>query len=246
MAVDERAKLDDIFFKAMGKKPPKFVSATEEPDFLPPPYTGLDLTRIPATPDILILEGFGLKMFLLSGKAFHPSYMSYGRALKMFGTPKYPGEPYEGPRTEREYREKNCSPTKSILEDGVDPWEFIRGFAEHIPMITAQYVELVRAKENGTSVHGYIGWPAVEGLDFDGFVNWVKRCTDIDPDFLTKTVPAWQRAEDAPKERLVRRLTDATALLNFTDAQLGFPPATEYYRGESLLEIDKRRLGLKD
>lgn len=219
--------------------------------------------------------------------------MSHGRALQMFGKPKDPGEDppkhsaadsgqfddelpvlmsnasllSEGLKTEREYRDKHCSLTKSILKEGADPWKSIfaeKRFAHYLPMMAEQYVELVRVKEIAMSkkdvtikkdatpkedeasnedeaskgdetskegekskegetpnedetskeddgpseedtplVHGYTGWPAVEGLDLEGFMNWVKRCIEIDHDFYS-TVPAWQKAINARTSRLER------------------------------------------
>ncbi|KAI6800539.1 hypothetical protein KC361_g2354 [Hortaea werneckii] len=76
-------------------------------------FEGLDRSKIPATPDSLISEGVGLETYLFAarnlgprvegvatprlpttavGEKFTPTFMSTGRAIKMFGLPEDPGD----------------------------------------------------------------------------------------------------------------------------------------------------------
>ncbi|KAI7159130.1 hypothetical protein KC349_g4433 [Hortaea werneckii] len=82
-------------------------------------FEGLDRSRIPATPDVLVGKGLGLQTYLTSARAmgprvegaptprlptiavgeqFVPTFMSTGRAYRMFGLPEDPGD--DAPKTD--------------------------------------------------------------------------------------------------------------------------------------------------
>lgn len=149
------------------------------------------------------------------------------------------------PQTEREYRDKHFSPTKPCSD--LDAWKEIMGarkFGLYLPILCKQYVELVRAKENQTAVFGYEGWPAVDGMDFEGFVNWVIRCKASDPTFKA-TVQQWNISTDDRVEELETKITTAKVIDNFNDAKLRLGDATDYYRGEkAILQRDWDKMGI--
>ena len=156
----------------------------------------------------------------------------------------------DGPKTEREYRDKYCSPTK-LISDDLDPWKSIfsaRKFGPYLPLLCRQYVKLVHAKDNGTSLFGYEGWPDVDGLDFNGLVNWVLRCTESDPNFRD-TLDEWEEAADLRAAQLAKKLDQANVMKDFNDTKLKMGNATDYwkYTKKSILsrDLDKMKINYK-
>ncbi|THX57601.1 hypothetical protein D6D08_09174 [Aureobasidium pullulans] len=119
--------------------------------------------------------------------------------------------------TEAEYRQQSQTtpPTVSILSVE-EQWALFgeKRFMIYTDLLAREYVARVaeqqrledsRTKEPKKSAEvtppapttGPGGWPAVEGLDFNGFTNWVSRCEAADKNFLAKTLPTW----DAEKSR---------------------------------------------
>lgn len=307
---------------------------TEELDSPPPPpYKGLDRTRIPATADTLILDSAGLSttVFALNslrpkrlptqtvGEHIDPAYMSYGRALHMFGLPTDPGADLhpkpathsddaahrgpmqidtvqvspvqigatEGsstdasmteastkdadpvaidqtiditedmsrasisaesttdraPTTEREYRDKYFAPTQPISDS--ETWKDVlsaKKLGRWLPILCKQYVQLVRAKQNGTAIFGNEGWPAVDGMDFQGLVNWIERCRASDPTFKV-TLQQWDVETDDRMDSLVERIGKSKATAALNDIILCLGSAKDYYKAEqSILARDLTKL----
>jgi hypothetical protein len=95
-------------------------------------------------------------------------------------------EKLPAPTTEREYRDQKGMSTVSILPVGTNSWDFLLAndrYAKYLPLLCEHYVEIVRAKEKGTVLYECENWPEAEGLDFDGFINWVWRCRQVDVGF---------------------------------------------------------------
>jgi hypothetical protein len=159
------------------------------------------------------------------------------------------------PTTEKEFREKNAekyNPTKSIVPGGKDPWTAVLGFdrfALWTPMLCNQYAELVRAKKEQTTVHGYNGWPDVEDLTFEGFTNWVVRCKQVDPLFgrAGGTVKTWAANMRDRSLKIAQNLAALKVVETYNDAKHGakhsLPLQSQYYNGQPLLVRDMKKLG---
>ncbi|KAK6442620.1 hypothetical protein LTR95_001127 [Oleoguttula sp. CCFEE 5521] len=254
----------------------------------------LDLSKIPATQDCLILEGPGLWLYLHAGRnrlsprlpkdavgaQEGPAIMSHGRAHESF-------RPYIGaseddatdlppadedlatalcsdlekssisetirPRTERELRDRNSTAITIRLDASKDVWEEILGGAKYaffLRVLCPQYVALVFAKQSGSSLYRYEGWPPVQESDptFEGFVNWIIDCRAAQAKlvFRSKTVVAWTTNAKARTDQLMHIFTKKlNVIMGYTDASLALGSPLDYYNGaKSLLFYDGKKLGL--
>ncbi|GAB1726910.1 hypothetical protein NU195Hw_g2829t1 [Hortaea werneckii] len=161
-------------------------------------FEGLDRSKIPSTPDSLISEGDGLQLFLMAARTMgpriddaatprlpttavgehpKPSFMSTGRAFRMFGPPEDPGEDAlpendelaalsvalqdrnavssqptsaTAARTEREYREKDEQQSTTIptLSEELQWKQFDRKkFMNRTEILAAHYNRLAVMKK---------------------------------------------------------------------------------------------------
>ena len=161
------------------------------------------------------------------------------------------------PTTEREYRDRKGLSTESILPVGTDPWSELLAtgrYARYLPLLCEHYIQLCHAKADNEVLFECEYWPEAEGLDFDGFINWLWRCKEVDPlqgvgTGLTATLAKWQASAKARAVALARRLKEANpvSLPTFTDANYGFCSASEFYTdgARSLLEIDADEAGVE-
>ena len=95
-------------------------------------HESADRSRIPATPDCLVRDGAGLQVFLnhikneprrptdTVGERADPAFMSYGRALAMFGPPKGPGDNKPKPKEGEAIGEGSEAVAKADLETKMD------------------------------------------------------------------------------------------------------------------------------
>ena len=60
------------------------------------------------------------------------------------------------------------------------------------------------------------GWPVVEGLDWNGFANWVYRCRQVDPNFRKQTCGKWLK-QNNDRLKLADELSKWTAPPGFDD-----------------------------
>ena len=157
------------------------------------------------------------------------------------------------PKTEAQFREMYSAvygPTKSTVPQGKDPWTAVLGFnkfARWTPMLCSQYVVLVHAKKESTTVHGYEGWPKAGSLTFEGFTNWVLNCRAVDPLFGRATMKVWEDNMQGRKVTILEALQARTSkvLGAYTDAGIRLPRATQYYTAkESLLVKDAKKIGI--
>jgi len=151
--------------------------------------------------------------------------------------------------TEREYRDKHCSPTASILPAGANAWDLVLGsnrFARFLPLMCEHYIQLVRAKDDENPMVGSKGWPQPEGLDFNGFINWISRCKALDASFLKTTVKQWSEDHIKRSDDIDTKLKNVELSKEvFSDAGLlGLGSATQYYKSkQSLVLLDASRVG---
>lgn len=95
----------------------------------------LDMSKIPATADMLVTEGVGLQVFLRNtknsehaspmqavGRTAGPAMMSYGRALRMFDTPDASNIPNETKKgSDANVSVKDAKESCTLHEDKPDP-----------------------------------------------------------------------------------------------------------------------------
>ena len=155
------------------------------------------------------------------------------------------------PRTEAEFREQNpkvYERTKSIVPEGKEAWTFVLGFekfARWIPMLSSQYAELVRARDDKTKLYGmHKDWPLAESLTFEGFTNWILRCKKADLDFARTTIKKWESDLAKRKADIQARLEANKVHDTYSDARLRLPRATTYYNGPALMPKDMKKIGL--
>ncbi|CAD0087609.1 unnamed protein product [Aureobasidium vineae] len=165
---------------------------TENPNYQPRPkssFKGLSLHEIPATPDSLLDSPNRMAIFLRSANGRNPwlrigsssgpsSFISYRRALAMFGEPATHTE--STPKTEREWCEKNTVYTVPILSEE-EQWALFRASIG--------------------------GWPDVEGHDFAGLTNWIHRCMETDKKFLEVTLPSWKKEREDHRATTIEKLS---------------------------------------
>lgn len=86
-------------------------------------------------------------------------------------------------------------------------------------------------------------WPAVEGLDWAGFTNWVKRCQDLDPKFSRVTLE-WAKQRRG-RRALIKIFEQSKAPADYDNGSKNHPDPRDYWRFEdkTLGMIDMARLG---
>ncbi|KAG9659861.1 hypothetical protein KCU64_g3577, partial [Aureobasidium melanogenum] len=248
-AAARELEMDDEFRKMFGRDPPKSIAADpeleREIESSASTFKGLDLTNIPATPDVLLGSPAGLELMLRAGKNPMlamgpnpgPAVMSYGRALAMFGPPESHTE--STPKTEREYRERGTlnPPTVAILSEE----EQLALFTEdkclnYTEMLVSEYSRRVKAKKNVIKAEitdsydkeesSTGGWPDVEGHDWAGLTNWIHRCMERDDKFFEVTLPSWKKQREDQSATMIERLSK----WNLSDAvAAGFDDGSSRY-----------------
>lgn len=232
-------------------------------------FTGLDRSKIPATPDCLISEGKGLEMFLYAGRHlgqdgkprlpttevgenFGPAFMSPGRAISMFSLPEGLDDdrtsPFgEGatderrslPRTEREFRDQDLENPPTISTLSEK-----QQWKKLGPKKYMKWTGLLADKYNqlaNTEASKPNATP-----DFAGFTNWLADCESAwkDNEFGKKVLPQWQSDNEKRNKDLIAKVTAASKNLSINDASLGFGSPSRFNSQLPLLDEDIKALKL--
>ncbi|KAH0378439.1 hypothetical protein KCU92_g8717, partial [Aureobasidium melanogenum] len=261
-AAARELEMDDKFRKMFGRDPPKSIAADpeleREIESSASTFKGLDLTNIPATPDILLDSPAGLEIVLRKGKNPMlamgpnpgPAIMSYGRALAMFGPPESHTE--STPKTEREYRERDTlnPPTVAILSEE----EQLALFTEdkclnYTEMLVSEYTRRVKSKKSVSKAEitdshdkeesSTGGWPDVEGHDWAGLTNWIHRCMERDDKFFEVTLPSWKKQREDRRAMMIEGMSKWNLSNAFTaDPSTYGDPRKYWSHSKSLSEME--------
>lgn len=174
------------------------------------------------------------------------------------------------PRTELEYRrEADIPPTVADLSNEDQAALFKSGkFMADVSRLACEYVNLHAAAEkaatdkkaqtSASSASAAVapaspaketlasGWPAVEGLDWNGFTNWIHHCKKTDAKFGQVTLPKWRTEENDRHKTVVELLSKWEAPKNFEDGSSRCGKPSAFFPSDvSLAKLDMEKMGIK-